>query len=70
MTQVTLQFENNIVKERLLKIIELMNGVSVVKPQTKCRARKTGLDEAKDDIKAGRVFEYASVNDFFSKMGV
>lgn len=32
MTQITLQFENNSIKNRFLKIIELMNGVSVVKP--------------------------------------
>lgn len=68
MTQLTLQFENNAIKNHFLKIIELMNGVTVVKPQTKTRSRKCGLDEALEDVKAGRVSEYASVDDFFKKM--
>ena len=70
MTQLTLQFENNAIKNHFLKIIELMNGVTVVKPQTKTRTKKSGLDEALEDVKAGRVYEYASVDDFFKEMGL
>lgn len=70
MTQLTLQFENNTIKNHFLKIIELMNGVSVVEPQPKVRAKKCGLDEALEDVKAGRVSEYASVDDFFKEMGL
>ena len=32
MTQLTLQFKNASIKKRLLKVIELMNGVTVVDP--------------------------------------
>ena len=70
MIQITLQFENVSVKNRLLKVIELMNGVSVVKPEGKSKVKKSGLDEAIEDVKAGRVSEYASVDDFFKEMGV
>ena len=69
MIQITLQFENASVKNRLLKVIELMNGVSVVKPQ-KTKTKKSGLEEALEDVEAGRVSEYASVDDFFKEMGV
>lgn len=44
-----------------------MNGVSVVKPQSKTKTKKCGLDEALEDVKAGRVYEYASVDDFFKE---
>jgi len=69
MVQLTLQFENVSIKNQLLKLIESMNGVSVVetKPVSK---KKSGLDEALEDVKAGRVSEYASVDDFFNQMGL
>ena len=70
MTQLTLQFESNAIKNHFLKIIELMNGVSVVKPQPKAKSKKCGLDEALEDVKEGRVSEYASVDDFFKEMGL
>lgn len=70
MPQITLQFENNAIKNHFLKIIELMDGVSVVKSQPKNKAKKCGLDEAMEDVKAGRVSEYASVDDFFKQMGL
>lgn len=69
MTQITLQFENNSIKNHFLKIVELMNGVSIVKPQSKSKVR-SGLEEALDDKEAGRVSEYDSVDDFFKEMGL
>ena len=70
MPQLTLQFENNSIMNRFLKFIELMNGVTVVKPQPKAKAKKCGLDEALEDVEAGRVTEYSSVDDFFKEMGL
>lgn len=70
MVQLTLQFENNSIKNRFLKIIELMNGVSVVKPHLKSKTKKCGLEEAMEDVKRGRVSEYSSVDDFFKEMGI
>ena len=34
------------------------------------RLKKCGLDEAMEDIRQGRVIDYASVDDFFGKMGI
>lgn len=70
MSQLILQFENDSIKNHFLKIVELMNGVSVVSPQTKRKASKTGLEKALEDVEAGRVTEYASVDDFFKEMGL
>ena len=68
MTQITLQFENNSIKNHFLKIIELMNGVSVVKPQAKSKRRKSGLDEALEDVEAGRVYKAENVEDLFNQL--
>ena len=61
MTQVTLQFENNSIKNHFLKIIALMDGVSVVKPQPKTKARKCGLDEALEDDGIAYAFEVLKI---------
>ena len=68
MTQLTLQFESNAIKNHFLKIIELMNGVSVVKPQPKAKSKKCGLDEALDDVKAGRVYKAKDIDDLFNQL--
>lgn len=70
MVQITLQFENVYIKNRLLKVIELMKGVSVVKPNVKEKKKKSGLDEALEDVKSDRISEYASVDAFFNEMGI
>ena len=36
----------------------------------KMTARKSGLDEALEDVRAGRVTEYESVDDLFEKLGI
>lgn len=63
MTQLTLQFENASIRNRLLKVIVLMNGVTVVKPKT-----KSGLGKALDDVKAGRVYKAKDVDDLFKQI--
>ena len=63
MTQLTLQFENASKRNRLLKVIVLMNGVTVVKPKP-----KSGLDKALDDVKAGRVYKAKDVDDLFKQI--
>lgn len=65
MEQLTLIFENASVKNRLLKVLELMNGVTVVKPK---REQKKGLDKALDDVKAGRVYKAKDVDDLFKQI--
>ena len=63
MTQLTLQFENASIRNRLLKVIVLMNGVTVVKPKP-----KSGLDKALDDVKAGRDYKAKDVDDLFKQI--
>ena len=63
MTQLTLQFKNASIKKRLLKVIELMNGVTVVEP-----APKSGLDKALEDVEAGRVYKAKDVDDLFKQI--
>ena len=63
MTKLTLQFKNASIKKRLLKVIELMNGVTVVDP-----APKSGLDKALEDVKAGRVYKAKDVDDLFKQI--
>ena len=63
MTQLTLQFENASIRNRLLKVIVLMNGVTVVKSKP-----KSGLDKALDDVKAGRVYKDKDVDDLFKQI--
>jgi len=43
-----------------------MNGVSIVKPQSK--AKKNGLDLALDDVKAGRVYKAKNVDDLSKQL--
>ena len=35
MTQLILEFENSTIRHRLLKVIELMDGVTIVNPELK-----------------------------------
>ena len=63
MTQLTLQCKNASIKNRLLKVIELMNGVTVVEP-----APKSGLDKALEDVEAGRVYKAKDVDDLFKQI--
>ncbi|MBD5261179.1 MAG: hypothetical protein HDS38_03505 [Bacteroides sp.] len=51
----------------LKKLLAKFDSVTVSKPT---RKRQTGLDEALEDVKAGRVSHYDSVEDFFKEMGV
>ena len=63
MTQLTLQFKNASIKKRLLKVIELMNGVTVVDS-----APRSGLDKALEDVEAGRVYKAKDVDDLFKQI--
>ena len=52
---------------KLKNAIKMMNGVSsisVLKP------KKTGMEEALDDVRHGRVTEYKSAEDMFEKLGI
>ena len=65
MTQITLTITDP--KEAFLirKLLAKFDSVTISKP---IRKRKTGLDEALEDVAAGRVTRYDSAEDFFKEM--
>lgn len=66
MEQLTLLFDNVLVKNRLLKVLELMNGVTIVKEKTP--KRKNSLDKALDDVRDGRVYKAKNADDLFKQI--
>jgi predicted Zn-ribbon and HTH transcriptional regulator len=67
MTQLTINVEDKSILPHLKKILNAIEGVSIAKPS---RKKKCGLDEALDDVKAGRVHRYDSVDDMFKSLGI
>lgn len=67
MTQMTLTITDPAEASLLRKLLSKFNSVTISRQP---RKRKTGLDEALEDVRAGRVTRYASVDDFFKEMGV
>lgn len=65
MTQLIINIENKSILPHLKKILNAIEGVSIAKPS---RKKKCGLDEALDDVKAGRVHRYESVDDMFRQV--
>jgi len=66
MTTYTLNVPTN--KARLLRALVKELGGTMAK--TRATKKRCGLDEALDDIKAGRITTYASVESFFKEMGI
>ena len=64
----TIQTENRSLLTSLKKILETMNGVSIVSPVK--NKRKSGIEEAMEDVRQGRVSEYKSADDLFEKLGI
>lgn len=65
MTQLTINVEDKSILPHLKKILNAIEGVSLAKPT---RKKKSGIEEAYDDIKAGRVYHADSVDDMFHKI--
>lgn len=57
--------EDRSVLAEFKKVLESMKGVVIV-PNHK----KTGIEEAMDDIRHGRVTEYKNADDMFDKLGI
>lgn len=57
--------EDRSVLAKLKRLLESMKGVVIV-PNHK----KTGIEEAMDDIRHGRVTEYKNADDMFDKLGI
>ena len=67
MTQITLTINDPKDASLIKKLLKKFDSVTISKTTTK---RKTGLDEALEDVAAGRVTRYDSVDDFFKEMGL
>ncbi|MDE5749225.1 MAG: hypothetical protein K2H87_00475 [Duncaniella sp.] len=67
MTQITINVENPSILPHLKKILGAIEGISIAKTT---RKPKTGLSEAMDDIKTGRLNSYESAEDMFEKLGI
>lgn len=67
MTQLTINIEDKSILPHLKKILNAIEGVSIAKPSKK---KKCGLDEALDDVKAGRVHRYESVEEMFKSLDI
>jgi len=65
MTQFTLTINDPKDVSLIKKLLAKFDGVTLKK--TTCN-RKTGLDEALDDITAGRVFHAENVDDLFRQL--
>lgn len=67
MDTLTIKVEDRSVMAGLKKVLRSMRGVAIVTSKTK---RKTGIEEAMDDIRCGRMTEYESAEDMFNKLGI
>lgn len=67
MTQLTLTITDPQEASLLKKLLKKFDSVTISKPKKK---RKTGIDEALEDVAAGRVTHYESVDDMFRELGI
>ena len=63
MTQIVINIEDKSILPHLKKILNAIDGVSLAKPM---RKKKSDIEEAFEDIKAGRVTQANSVDDMFN----
>ena len=67
MIQITINIEDKSILPHLKKILNAIDGVSIAKPEKK---RKTGLDEAYEDVRAGRISHFESADEMFKAFGI
>ncbi len=65
MTQLIINIEDKSILPHLKKILNAIDGVSIVSPAKK---KKCGLDEALDDVKAGRVHHADGIDEMFKQV--
>ena len=63
MQQITINIENPAILPSLRKILNAIDGVSIV-PQR----RRSGIDEDEEDIRKGRVYKAENVDDMFKQI--
>ena len=67
MTQLTINVEDKSIVPHLKKILNAIEGVSIA-PSRKNKVN--GIDRSLDEIKAGKVKRFDSVEDFFNDLGI
>lgn len=67
MTQITINIEDNRILPHLKKILNAIEGVSIAKTTSR---KKTGIEEALDDAKAGRINKYDSPEELFKACNI
>lgn len=65
MEQVIINVDNPSILPSLRRILKALDGVTIVSSK---KTKKTGIEEAEDDIKAGRVYKADSVEDMFNQI--
>ena len=65
MTQLLLTINDPSEASLIKKLLAKFDSVTISKP---ARKRRTGLDEAIEDVKAGRVYHAESVEDLFNQL--
>ncbi|HJE38962.1 MAG TPA: hypothetical protein K8V47_04290 [Candidatus Amulumruptor caecigallinarius] len=65
MTQFTITVTDPKEASLIKKLLAKFDSVTITKPAYK---RKTGLDEALEDVAAGRVYQASSVEDLFRQL--
>lgn len=65
MTQITLTISDPKDATLIKKLLAKFDSVTISKTE---RKRKTGLDEALEDVAAGRVYHAVSVEDLFEQL--
>ena len=66
MTTLTLKITDNSILPSLKRILEALNGVSIVSS----KSEKTEMDKAREDVNASRLISYSSKNELFEDLGI
>ena len=56
--------------KQVCKMLQGVASVKVQRPKSEDITKTAGYKEAMDDVKHGRVTEYASLKDFYQEMGL
>ena len=67
MNTITIQVEDRNVMSGLIKVLKSMNGVVILPIHNN---KKSGIEEAMDVIRHGRVTEYKDADEMFEKLGI
>lgn len=67
MNTITIQVEDRNVMSGLIKVLKSMNGVVILPIHNN---KKSGIEEAMDDIRHGRVTKYKDADEMFEKLGI